>query len=102
MCAVQLSTLMKGGPGQVKANAQGMMMQKMMEQMMKQGGAPGGGAGANPFGNFPGSGPGAGAPHYALLGSRAQLTLIQLDRASACSTVCTGCTEYTRKYLGYA
>lgn len=62
LLALQISALVKGGPGQMKANAQSMMMQKMMEQMMKQGGA-GGPAGANPFaGGFPGAAPGDLAP----------------------------------------
>ena len=87
MTVLQLSALLKGGPGQVQANAQGMMMQKMMEQMMKQGGAAGG-AGGNPFaGGFPGGAPGA----FMLL-SRNRGRLLQVFDLHVCGSVATGCT----------
>ena len=60
LVALQISALVKGGPAQMKSNAQSMMMQKMMEQMMKQSGAGGPAGAANPFaGGFPGAPPGA-------------------------------------------
>lgn len=64
-CCLQVSKLMRGGPGNVQQNVQAMMMQKMMEQMMsgKGGGMPGMGGmdpSSNPFAAMMGGSSGGG------------------------------------------